>query len=47
MLQVKVGIDIDEGEVANLGAGGCVFLYGKLIKGRTELGGIVFGEPCG
>lgn len=33
VLQVQVSIDIDKGEVANLGACGSILLHGKLIEG--------------
>ena len=45
MLQVQVGIDVNEGEVAKLCTGLAIFLYGKLVDARTEVGRIILGEP--
>ena len=43
-LQHHVGIDIDEGIATEFDTTGLVLLNGKLIDGRTEVGGIVLRE---
>ena len=46
MLQMQVGIDVDEGEVAQLYAAVIVLLHGILVELWQEVGGVVLGEPC-
>ena len=47
VLQVEVGIGVDEGEVAQLSAAVDVLLHSKLVELRQEVWGVVLGEPSG
>jgi len=46
LLEAEIGIDIDYGVIAYLGAKGVVFLYAVTSCLRTVFWGVVLGEPA-